>query len=48
MLSSLASKLVIGYLDDITLGGDERTLARDIQEVNTQGQAIGLKLNSSV
>src|SRR5213080_4400587 len=47
MLSSLASKLVVGYLDDITLGGDEHTLVRDIPEVNTQGQAIGLKLNSS-
>ena len=38
---------MIGYLDDITLGGDEQTLVQDVQQVRSQGEAIGLKLNAS-
>jgi len=45
LLSSLSSKLVIGYLDDITLGGDEATVAADVNMIQTQGETLGLKLN---
>ena len=45
MLQSLASDIVIGYLDDITLGGDEPVLAADVAQIQTQGEAVGLKLN---
>ena len=47
MLSSLSSELVIGYLDDITLGGAESEVEKDFQEVRIQGEAVGLKLNVS-
>ena len=45
LLQSLSSALVIGYLDDITLGGSENTVAADVALVQAQGEAIGLKLN---
>ena len=36
---------MIGYLDDITLGGDEESLARDVQQAHAQGDTLGLMLN---
>ena len=45
MLQSLSSKLVIGYLDDITLGGDEHVLSEDVSKIQEQGETLGLKLN---
>lgn len=45
LLQSLSSQLIIGYLDDITLGGDEQTVAADVALVQAQGEALGLKLN---
>ena len=45
MLQSLSSTLVIGYLDDITLGGDEQVLAADMVQIQEQGEALGLRLN---
>jgi len=45
ILLSFTSELVIGYMDDITLGGDEKTLALDVHQVRTQGEAMGLRLN---
>ena len=45
ILTSFTSELVIGYMDDITLGGDEESLARDVQLTRVQGEAMGLKLN---
>jgi hypothetical protein len=47
MLSALTSDLVAGYLDDITLGGPESTLATDVEAVRLQGEALGLSLNVS-
>ena len=34
ILTSFSSELVIGYMDDITLGGDEESLERDVQQVH--------------
>ena len=45
ILTSLSSNLVAGYLDDITLGGDEKTLAQDVSTIRARGEAMGLKLN---
>ena len=47
LLTSLRSDLVIGYLDDITLGGPESTVAHDVEQVRLAGQALGLSLNVS-
>ena len=38
---------MVGYLDDITLGGEEQALVQDIQQIQFQGEAMGLKLNTS-
>jgi len=45
LLSSLSSSLEIGYMDDLTLGGDEKQVASDVEVVEARGQAIGLRLN---
>src|SRR5688572_27516147 len=45
ILTSFHSELVIGYMDNITLRGDEESLARDVQQTRDQGEAIGLRLN---
>ena len=45
MLQSLSSDIVIGYLDDITLGGAEPDLAADFSMIQVQGEAVELKLN---
>ena len=47
MLSSLKSDLVIGYLDDITLGGSVATVSEDVEAVRSQGLRLGLTLNDS-
>ena len=48
ILTSLSSNLVAGYLDDITLGGDEKTLAHDVSTIRARGEAMGLKLKMRV
>jgi len=45
LLSSLSSPLEIGYMDDLTLGGDEKQVARDVEIVEARAQEIGLMLN---
>lgn len=45
ILTSASSALVIGYLDDITLGGDMKTLASDVLNIQTQAKSMGLTLN---
>jgi len=45
LLQTLTSELVIGYLDDITLGDDELALSADVAQIQEQGEALGLKLN---
>ena len=32
-------------MDDLTLGGDEQQVARDVKTVEAMGRDIGLKLN---
>ena len=45
ILGSLTSKLLLGYLDDITIGGDVENVAADIERVRSEGVAVGLCLN---
>jgi len=47
LLSSLASELNLGYLDDVTLGGPADTVASDVAEIAKVGGNVGLILNSS-
>src|SRR3954463_11765185 len=45
ILSSFSSDLVIDYMDDITLGGDQQSLAQDVHMTKAEGEAMGLVLN---
>jgi len=47
ILSSLSSKLRLGYLDDVTLGGSINTVNLDVQLIESSGQSLGLILNRS-
>jgi len=44
-LQSLKSDLRIGFLDDLTLGGDPSAVAQDIQYISTLETSLGLRLN---
>ena len=46
-LESMNSELVIGYMDDITIGGPESTVANDIENFQAAASSIGLSLNTS-
>jgi hypothetical protein len=45
LLSSLTSDLVLGYLDDFTIGGALDTVAADIASIRSKGASLGLSLN---
>jgi hypothetical protein len=45
LLLSLTSELTEGYMDDLTLGGPEDVVARDVATVRQKGEEIGLRLN---
>jgi hypothetical protein len=45
LLQSLSSPLVIGYMDDVTLGGPSASVINDCQVIVAGGEAMGLKLN---
>ena len=45
LLESLESDLLIGYLDDLTLGGAQSVVARDVERVIESGHSMGLDLN---
>ena len=47
LLSSFSSKLRVGYLDDVTLGGSLEILNPDVASVTSEGAAMGLQLNTS-
>jgi len=47
LLSSLQSKLNIGFLDDVTLGGHVDVVVSDVAEIIRLGAEIGLSLNIS-
>ena len=47
ILDKLNSELVIGYLDDITIGGGVHQVAADIEIVVKDAEAMGLILNAN-
>ena len=47
ILDRLNSDLIIGYLDDVTLGGDVQTVNDDLTVITTEGAQLGLQLNKS-
>ena len=47
ILDKLQSELILGYLDDITIGGDVEQVAKDINLVVVEAEKMGLILNSS-
>ncbi len=47
LLDSMEAELTLGYLDDVTLGGPQGVIAKDVQRVIEEGRRIGLLLNVS-
>jgi hypothetical protein len=47
LISSIASNLNLGYLDDVTLGGPADTVANDVAKIIEVGEKLGLMLNTS-
>ena len=47
LLLSLSSDLVMAFMDDVTLGGSQKTLAADVRRITAKGPEIGLTLNST-
>jgi hypothetical protein len=47
MLSSLKSDFVVGYLDDVTVGGNHTTVLDDLMQLEVEASTIGLTLNRS-
>ena len=45
ILERLCSELIIGYLDDITLGGDVKSVSDDFDVIRSEGERLGLTLN---
>ena len=45
LLSTLKSPLTVGFMDDITLGGDLECLEKDIQAILDSSDELGLHLN---
>jgi len=45
LLLELHSVLVLGYMDDVTLGGLESQVAKDVETIRRKGEEIGLRLN---
>jgi len=45
LLTTLASCLTFGYLDDLTMGDRQPTVAADVQRVKEIGENVGLTLN---
>src|SRR4029077_16482569 len=46
LLVSLSSELVFGYLDDVSIGGKEDTVERDVTKVFEAGVDLGLHINA--
>ena len=46
LLRATRSAFTSGYMDDIALGGNIRDVARDVDYIRTEGDAIGLFLNN--
>ena len=45
ILISLKSSFKIGFMDDVTLGGDISCVANDVEQMSAQGIMVGLELN---
>src|SRR6478609_10314439 len=45
LLSELKSELVLGYLDDVSLGGSVRAVIKDFLYIETKAATLGLLLN---
>ena len=45
LLESLVSELTIGYLDDLTLAGDQSSVSEDVKRIQEKGTSMGLQLN---
>jgi len=45
LLNSLHSPLIVGFMDDFTLGGPEDVVDQDIAKVTSTGANLGLSLN---
>jgi len=46
LLLSLASDLILGFLDDFTIGGHLTSVAADVATIRSSGASLGLSLNS--
>lgn len=47
LLTRLRSELRFSFLDDLTLGGEADTVARDVELIDMEAAAMGLKLNKN-
>ena len=47
LLESVRSELVLGYLDDVAMGGEAMCLLKDFLNLEAAGKKIGLELNRS-
>ncbi len=47
LVDSLQSEFVLGYLDDLTVGGDVRTVINDFLYLEAAARQLGLELNRS-
>jgi len=47
IVQSLQSELVLGYIDDVTMGGDASTVAADLMELEAAAIRVGLVSNRS-
>jgi hypothetical protein len=45
LLQSLVCKFKLAYMDDVTIGGSESQVAKDVEEIRRKGRDIGLQLN---
>ena len=45
LLKSMQSQLVVGFMDDVTLGGNQASVSTDIKSVASKGKEFGLVLN---
>ena len=45
ILLKLSSALTLGYLDDLTLGGEESVVAADVEMIEREAEKLGLHLN---
>ena len=47
ILDRLKSELIIGYLDDVTLGGSVHSVNDDLTVIKSEGEQLGLQLNKA-